>query len=445
MNAFHFFIIFLFLVTSASSQTINGSLPTTQENPLMDIYSIDLDGDGTDELVATSLNIKNRKLPSAIKVFKLYEQGKFQDKTTDFFKVIPKLFHARHLLFIPDFSAGLPALFISDHGADFAPFEGAISKLFVLDKKSHKYLDQTHQYGLDHNKGFTFASTYNHTGVNKRALLVKANMLAVPENAMRVKIIDGRKVTMRQKMLGPMSQFEIQELSAKNQFKNIIDAFDQFPANKCFMNALFADFDGDQEDELVIGGCDLTQKSERYIDHDLILKKKQGKLVAWISLPKRNDEDLWGVAALYARDLFKSKRNDLVEVIYNNKFTKGKVNIFENVEGQKFKLNQQFTPDIKDADFFIPWVVLIDINNDHQLDIIGTYRFLQEGKPYKKDGDTFFVLKNTGKTFIQEKMTFQIPRGSLMINAVKMKIKNREHLAFIDVNGKIYIIDPSNK
>jgi hypothetical protein len=207
------------------------------------------------------------------------------------------------------------------------------------------------------------------------------------------------------------------------------------------MNALFADFDGDHQNELVLGGCDLSRKSERYIDHDLILKKKNGKMIPWISLPKRNEEDLWGVAALYAKELFQSQKNDLVEVIYNNHFSQGKVNVFENIKGKKFKLNHQFVPNIKDVDFFIPWLVLVDINGDNLLDIVGTYRFLQGRKKFKKDLETFFVLKNNGKTFIHEKASFQIPPGTMMINAINLKVKNRTHLVFIDVNGKIYIIN----
>ena len=414
-------IILLFWMQGAFCTTIKGSFPPPKDPgvPILDAYSFDLDGDGTDELIMTSLNVRDRKAPGPLGVYKYKDKGQFIDVSHRFFKKIPSFFHARHILFIPHFESEASALFVSDHGVDLPSYDGGISKLFVWDSKIKKFVDKTQKYGLEKSRGFTFSSTYTRLKSNQ-LVLFKSNIML------------------------PKSGPEFLVRNEKNRFENIITDQPHFPRDKCIMNALFVDFDRDGVDELFLGGCDVQKMGSSFLESDLIFKFDQQKLVPWQTLAPRNDEALWGVAAIYAQSMFSSSKEhslpDLATIIYNPSYTRGKVNFYQNT-GSDLKLVGQFTPIQKFPDFFIPWAVVMDLDGDENPEFIGTYRY-GDIKPQERErAIKYFVLKNDGKQFFESSKKLDVPEKDAFVNAVKLKINGIEHLAFPTYNGTIYILD----
>ncbi len=414
-------IILLFWVRSALCSTISGSFPPPKDIyiPILDAYSFDLDGDGTDEIVTTSLNTRDRKAAGPIAVYKYEGKGKFVDASQLFFLKIPQFFHARHVLFIPKFKDNHPALFISDHGIDLPPFAGGFSRLFVWDKSIKKFVDKTEKYGLDHQQAFTFASTFTHLKSNELSLF-KANISLANS--------------------GP--EFFIKNKA--DHFENILPNDKEFPRDKCIMNALFADFDRDGVDELFLGGCDMGKRQNNYLENDLIMKLNQKKMRIWKTLPKRNDEPLWGVGAVYAESLFSTSKKrsmlDLATVIYNPTFTRGKINFYQN-NGSDLKQIGQFVPARMIRDFFIPWAQFLDLDGDGLSEVIGVYRYGPEKPQELVNVTKYFILKNDGKQFKESSLRLKMPEEQTFVNVLKLKINGIYHLAFPTYNGTIYILD----
>ena len=414
-------IILLFWASSALCSTISGSFPPPADKyiPILDAYSFDLDGDGTDEIVTTSLNTRDRRATGPIAVYKYAGEGKFVDASQLFFVKIPHFFHARHVLFIPKFTDSGPALFISDHGIDLPPFAGGVSRLFIWDTKIKKFVDKTEKYGLAKASAFTFSSTFTRLK-NYQPALFKAN-ISLPNS-------------------GP----EFFTLNSLDKLENVLPADKIFPHNKCIMNALFADFDRDGADELFLGGCDMGKRQDNFLENDLILKLDSKKMRVWKTLPLRNNEPLWGVGAVYAESLFSASKKklllDLATVIYNPTFTRGKINFYQNL-GSSFKQVGQFVPSGMKRDYFIPWAQFLDLDGDGLLEVVGVYRYGPE-KPQELVGvSKYFILKNDGKKFIESSIRPKLPEEETFINVLKLKIKGIYHLAFPTYNGTIYILD----
>jgi hypothetical protein len=421
MSAMKSLIILLFWLPMAFGSTINGSFPPPKDIyiPILDAYSFDLDGDGTDEILTTSLNTRDRKATGPIAVYKYVGNGKFVDATQLFFNQVPQFFHARHVLFIPNFKAKHPAIFVSDHGVDLPPFDGGVSRLFVWDKSIKKYVDNTDKYGLADARAFSFSSTFTRLK-NGEFALFKAN-ISLPNS-------------------GP--EFFIQDKN--DHFKNIITTQVKFPKNKCFMNALFADFDQDGIDELFLGGCDMGVLQDNFLESDLVMKLDHKKLKPWKTLYRRNDEPLWGVSAVYAERLFNSNSHqsplDLATVIYNPTFTRGKINFYKN-NGSDLSFTGQFIPAGMKRDFFIPWIQVLDLDGDNKPEIIGVYRYGPERPQELVSVAKYFILKSDGKHFSETRMRLNVREEETFVNALKLKIKGIQHLAFPTYNGTIYILD----
>lgn len=398
------------------ANTSTHELNLQNQNSLLDLYTIDLDGDGSDELIITTINMKHRQLKSNLLVYKEDDNGKFVDVTSKYFAVPPRFFHARHVLWIPQFENNTPALFVSDHGIDLPPYAGGISRIYVLDLKLNKFIDKTHEFKLDNLLTYTFASTFSHLEKDKKLIIFKANMQNKSQS------------------------IEFLSKDNQNKFSNETKKAIIFPDEKCFMNALFADLDHSGNDQLILGGCDLPQKSTNFIDHDIILKRINGQYKSWIELPLRNSEPQWGVNAIYAKNLSKNISLDLIELIYNNSYTQGKVNFYQDLSGNKFSKVYQFTPKNIAFNYFIPWIAFYDVDGDGLLDIVGTYRFSDEYIHAPKKFESIFVLKNTANGFVEIKNDFQLPHNKFFVNVANYKSKNRNGLVFLDYTGHVYVV-----
>ncbi len=405
----------LALVNVCHGRVVGQILTLPKNAAPMDIYSLDIDQDGNDELIVTSLDYMRRDHAMPLVIFKNTGNFHFVDATSTYFNSIPTFFHARHVILIPNFNGSAPAFFVSDHGIDLPPFDGGISRLFVFDVKTRKFSDQSAFFNLDKKKAFTFASTFTHLPKTGELAILKANILT------------------------SKSHLEFFVFDKKNQSVDRVADLMNYSSEKCYMNALFADLDRDGEDELVLGGCDVHEAKPIFAENDVILKMQSGKYTKLIDLPQRHSAPFWGVNALYASDLFNSGKPLLIEAIYNNTYSRGGINIFAQQSDSRFKTSFQFTPKLKEYDFFIPWLAFYDVDGDHLVDIVGNYRLM--GKPRLKNAkavDSIFILKNTGSNFVlMNKRLFPSEKNKFYVNAIVINEKKQKNLAFLTTDGKL--------
>lgn len=325
----------------------------------MEAYYLDLNSDGRNDFIIGQLNQINIFKPSGFLFIEQREDGSFYDNTPNYITDL-KTFHIRHVVQADFNRDGINDLFVADHGVDVRPFLGGQGQILIGSKTPPYFRNETASRIPAH-KLFTFnsiAADFN----NDNFIDIFLSNYLTKTGFPTVLINDGKGVFHFDKSLFAHSRL----------FPKSVEY-----AINCYMYSVFIDLDGDGVNELVAGACNRkgTKDAIFKIGPDGVGRKVKNALPDYL-------EEGWGSIYVSTKDMNMDGKLDIVTVTHNLDYDRGTINILYNkgnlnFEKSKFSFAIEFKPEHK---FFIPNVILEDLNGDKRPDVLFALRDTSAGK-----------------------------------------------------------------
>jgi hypothetical protein len=336
-------------------------------------FPIDYNNDGYKDFVLFGLKSSSSKngQDSPVQIIQNIGNGEFINVSNELIKNI-KSFHARSFVEIDINSDGYMDFLFADHGEDRPPFKGGNSKVII--NKYGKSFEEVFLF----NKAYSFFITAGNL-FKKDSVEVFINNLAytIDENSSQLisfvkakeSIFDFFKQIFlddKDKSLIKLAGLTVQNISTTLPEK-IKSHLHNYLATK------FWDIDNDGDLDLYLGG---NEEKRADNESDIILINEGGKFSdQYITLPRRFENESWGSVDVTFGDLNNDGLIDIVAATHNIGWNKGAIQIFKNIDGKKFTSSKKMIISFENEyNFWVPWIKLIDFNNDGKLDIVHTLR-----------------------------------------------------------------------
>lgn len=290
----------------------------------LDAFVHDLNKDGLDDFVITSLPAKDRRVRTPLTVI-LSENGIYHSVDV---KGENAFFHARHVSFADLNQDGYDEILVADHGPDIAPHPGA--KTGVIENAS----------------GVTF------TG----------HLIRLPDvfNFHVTPVHVGDEVFVLQTNISPPGtpRTRLLKINLSPAF-GVTEHTDLLPTevlDSCYMSSLAVDLFSSEDEELVLGGCD-QDRLESATQNDVVLKWNGQKfsLDQDAALPSRPGDPTWGTVAFNSGDLNNDGRKDIIRVTHDFGFKTGQIEVLFQREDQSFQATMPIFKMHEGVQGFIPW------------------------------------------------------------------------------------------
>lgn len=294
----------------------------------MDSFFVDLQGTGNKSILFTRLDLDDPKRATRAPLrLVTKKEGRWSQQNAT-----AQTIHARHLSAADLNGDGVQDLIVSDHGPDIFPFPGAPTLLLLSRVGGWR---ATH---LPFPPAFTF-----HT---------------CPIDANR----DGKVDLLQMNFSQKGEKIKVAAGDGHGNFRELSPWLDSPLPPRCFMSCLTTDLDGDQDPEIILGGCDGPGESPP----DLVLKRgKYGLYLPLQDLAPRKHAG-WGTSHLVSGKFFRSG-NGVAIATHNFGFTQGEVQVFarrdEGWREADFPLSTL-------PDRFVLWLRAGDVNGDGLDDLL---------------------------------------------------------------------------
>lgn len=380
------------------------------ENPLEAAF-LDLNSDGRKDFIVGKINHCDPRIPSGFIFLEQSLDGQFYNNTKNYIVGL-KAFHPRNFTQADFNGDGIKDLFIADHGIDLPPFPGAQGQILIGSKTPPFFINETN-VRLPLKRDFTFNAPVADVNGDGFSDILLSNHLGHGRYPILL-INDGKGFFHENSDIFPHTN---------RDYKN------------CFMYSAFIDLDNDGVDELV-AGADSYRGGK-----DAIFKKNSaGKFEEVVgAIPNYLAKD-WSTVSFSFEDLNGDGRKDIIAVNHNKGFTKGNVNLFFNKGNLHFeKASYVFDINYEDSNkFWIPQVLIEDVNDDSRPDIIFFLKSNPEAHLYPLRNIFHLFLNNGGGRF--ENITSQLTElnsNYMTMGIAKNPKTGHKEIILLSYNGEI--------